>query len=49
MEDPFIFLGQCASLFYFLSFVVLIPFFRRLEKKFCFSSLCLESLKHFIL
>lgn len=48
VEAPFIFLGQLASVFYFLSFLVLIPLSGFFEKEFC-RSFCLGSLKRPIL
>jgi ubiquinol-cytochrome c reductase cytochrome b subunit len=48
VEAPFIFLGQLASAFYFLSFIIFIPIRSYLEKEVCYS-FCLESLKQSIL
>lgn len=35
MEAPYILIGQLASVFYFLGFLVLIPGVRAVEKAFC--------------
>ena len=48
VEAPFIILGQAASVFYFLSFLVFIPLIGSLEKVLC-RSFCPESLKLSIL
>lgn len=37
VEDPYIFLGQLASIFYFFSFVVLMPLRGYMEKEICYS------------
>lgn len=31
VEDPYIFIGQCASVFFFVYFLVLIPFLGKIE------------------
>nr|CBH40123.1 cytochrome b [Amphipholis squamata] len=48
VEEPFILLGQLASIFYFLSFLYLLPLGGLIEKEVC-SSFCLNSLKRLVL
>uniref|UniRef100_A0AAU8HP01 Cytochrome b n=1 Tax=Silax daleus TaxID=3230861 RepID=A0AAU8HP01_9ECHI len=37
VEDPYIFIGQASSLFYFVSFLVLLPLVGSFEKNVCYS------------
>ena len=37
VEEPFIFIGQLSSIFYFAYFLVIIPFIGELENKLIFS------------